>query len=1133
MTEKTASFKKQSRDEKTDSASLDPELKVSPGRFSHATSESSVGTYPQYVDVTSIGRRRNSTAVEIRMDTSTSASPVEFPVPLVEVDSSTSGQSGFTQTVPSSSSPRSFTDPRAVESQTKHLDTSSPGRRRGITLPTTEISKDTLTIKEHTTVYTNPPKYTDISRRRTSTVPSFSNDPTTETHQPEHDNAFLKRRSTTVPSTDFLAKETGPIKGDDSILQTLPPSTVPTTMTESSSQGQAIPDTIPTPTTTRFTPTVTRIVTSVTESGTTERQIIAVNRVPYIALAALRGEKLYPDPSVHNRHHPTMSTTVPFQSKSFSDSSLEKNTIPVTVPSEQNFGKVMDVNRITDVTSEEEMPLVYTTEFSGNEATGGVVINAEYEKTIDRVSEVSRPKGVTVAGGKHTAAPLGDYRTDILREELTTLPTVIDIPTDKTHHENVIDTQRGNPTSKPEYYPTTNTLHPDSVSTRSEGDIEPLSLPVTEKQGETKAAFDEIGSTDIPPRTVNLNNRIRQGSGRKPGISDFKARRTRPTFSTTSAEPQRASTPPTFSQKRRGQRKRPGSYRPTSTKAAREEASVFLVPNHLNETDINATAHTNKEPRRSFIPSRGQRKRPSPYLQTSPRTGDEVSNSGGKNGSENSVLANGSTNNATLGFIAKRGNRRRGKTQVGITERSNTTSTTTSQEEILSTTDNLSPDLDNSLIVASTDGNTDKSKSSTEGFDVLRPVTRSKFFPTKGLTSRKVSTESNLNSTKDSGDFEVSDSKHTQSTDSVLFTAHTSPESQFELYVTEAIPYFNSTWKDTEETGPEEKEILRPSSIHAHTKSVTPASTELSSLAPSIRGSGNSDRVRIKKRRRRPETKSSVAPPTEDQETLTESSKIASRNKLNVTQNDIKTPHLVSEGNVSASTAEGNSVSAFATAALFGRDDYTVITASPVSEFVTAVDREGKYVVDISVLNGQSDRNDPHMTQKSKSVSTKNITKVKNATARNTSNNFEISSHNSKLTTTKDSDLHTDGSGYPEGGVQREPVYPLSTSVRTSSERVHGSFLTTTLQFLNEDHSQTVSQKNSAKVPKREQSTDNFIASVDLIADSRDGETLGSTPANGRKSPLSENTGGKPWRVVRRKRPSSTTVEPQAHSEVG
>jgi hypothetical protein len=1137
VTEKPTGFRKYSRDEKVDRATLEPELKVSSGGFRHATSESSLGTYPQYVDITSIGRRHNRTITEIGKDTSTTASPLEDPLPYVEVDSTTGRQnandnSDFVDTVPSSSSPQPFTEPRVVESQPHYVDATSPARRRGTTLPTIGISKDTVTVKEHTTTDTNPRKYIDISKHRSTTVPSFSDVPTRETYKPKHENNILRRRSTTVRTTDILAKETEPVATEDSVVQTIPSSTIPTSMTESNSQGPSFPDTIPTPTTTRFTPTVTRIVTSVTESGTTERQIIAVNRVPYKAIAALRGEKLYPGPLVHNRQHQTMDTTMTFQSRPSSNSFLEGTTTPVTV-TEEHVEKVMEVNRIKLVTSKEELPLPYTRAVSGNESTERMVVGTESEKIIDRVSEVSRLKHVTVVGGKETITPLGDYTTDILREEFTTLPIIPDIQTDRIYHENSIDTHGENPTSIPEYYQTTSTLHLDSISKHSESLMEPIPPPVTEKQTESIGAIDEIGSTDIPPRTVTLNNRRRQGSGRKPGVDDFRARRTRPTFSTTTAEPQLSSTPSTFSQKRRGQRKRPRPYRPTSTNAA-EEASVFTVQNHLNVANATANAEPNKEPKRTFIPSRGQRKRPRPYPQTSTQTtADEVINSVEKDRSEINILANERTSNATLGFIPKRGNRRRGKDQKGITETSNTTSTNTTQKDILSATHNVSADVDNSFIVVSTAGNTegssDNAKPSTQVLEIFSPETRPKFISRKVHINRNFSTESNMNSTKDSGEFDVSDNNYSPSTDSVVFTTDTSPLTQFELDVTELIPYLNSTGKYTDESVPEEKETSRPSSV-------TPASIKSSSLASRIRGRGESDRVRIKKIRRRPTTHSSDTPPTEARKSPTESSnesQITSRNKLNVTQNEMKSSDFISETNLSVNTVEENSVTPFATAALFGRDDYDVSTPASVSEFVTTVDIEGKHVVEIFDLNGTNNRYVPHMTQKSKSASTKNNSKLKNATARNTSNDFEISFHNSELTTSKDSDLNTDGSGYAKGSTGRKSIYPLSTFARTSSEGIHDSALTTTVEVLSDRNREQISHKNSAKTSTKKQSTDNFFASVDFIADSRDDETLGSTPATGRNKPVSENTEGKTWRLVRRKRPSSTTVEPEAESEVG
>jgi hypothetical protein len=1137
VTEKPSGFRKHGRDEKGKSATSEPEFKVSSGGFRRVTPESSIAVYPEYVDVTSIGRRRNSTTTDIETDTSTSASPLEDPLTYVEVGSTTRRQnihdnSDFTETVPSSSPPRPFTESPVVENQPHYVVATSPGRRRGTTLPTIGISKDTVTIKEHTVTDTNTPKYTDVSRRRSTTVPTYSDVPTTETYKPEHNNNILRRRSTTVRSTNIVTTETELADTDDSVVPTIAPLTAPTATTESTSPGPSIPDTIPTPTTTRFTPTITRIVTSVTESGTTERQIIAVNRVPYIAIAALRGDKFYRGPLGHNRHNSTTPTTVSFQSRQSFNISLEGTSTQETVPRKQKLEKVMEVNRITLVTSKEEVPLAYTRAVSGNETTERMLVDTDSDKAIDRVSEVSRLKHVTVVGGKETTIPLGDYTTDTSGEEFTTLSTIVDTPTDRTYHENAIDTHGENPSSIPEYYPTTSTLHFDNISTHSEPVTEPIPPPATEKQTESVAKLDEIGSTDTPPRTVTLKNRRPQGSGRKPGVNDFKARRTKPALSTTSAEPQLSSTPPTFSQRKRGQRQRPRPYRPTLTNAAKDEANVLVVRNHWNVANATANADPNKEPRRTFIPSRGQRKRPRPYPQTSTATtGDEVTNSAEKDRNENSVLANESHSNATAGVIAKRGYRRRGKTQKEITE----TSKKTTEKDILPATDNISADVDNSSVVISTDGKTDgsfdNSKSSTQGSEIFSPETRSKFPPRKGDIYRNFPAESNTNSTKDSSEVVTSDSSHSQTTVSVLFTTDLSPESD----VTVPIPYLSSTGKDTDEILSEEKTI-RPSPIYEHVESVTQASVRSSSLGSNIRGRGDRDRVRTKKRRRRPVTHSSVAPPTEAKESPTKSSgegNVTSRDTLNVTQNEFKTSDFISERNLSVSNAEENSVTPFATAALFGRDDYEVNTPASVSDFVTTVDTEGKHVVEISVLNGPSDRYVPHITQKSKSISTKNVSRVKNATARNTSNTSEISSHNSELTTTKDRDLNTDGSAYAKKSTGRKSIFPLSTFARTTSEEFHDSFLTTTVESLSEAHSEEIPHKKSTKVSTKEHNIYNFIASVDFIADSRVDETLGSTPATGRNKLISENTEGKSWRLVRRKRPSSTTVEPEAQSEVG
>ena len=184
--------------------------------------------------MTSIGRRRNIIIVEIGNDTSTSASPLEGPVSNVDIDGTNSGHRGFTHSVPSSSSPRPFTD--SVWLKIKRNVWTLAVLVEDVAQPYQPLTlAKTLTTKEKTTVDTNPTKSTDIFRHRCTTVPSFSNDPTTENYKPKHDNAILRRRSTTVPSTDILANENGPIKAEDSVAQTIPPSTVPTTVTESTS----------------------------------------------------------------------------------------------------------------------------------------------------------------------------------------------------------------------------------------------------------------------------------------------------------------------------------------------------------------------------------------------------------------------------------------------------------------------------------------------------------------------------------------------------------------------------------------------------------------------------------------------------------------------------------------------------------------------------------------------------------------------------------------------------------------------------------------------------------------------------------------------------------------------------------
>jgi hypothetical protein len=1149
VTEKQAGNTKVSRGD-----DLEPELKVSAGG---KEPESSISTYPQYVDVTSIGRRRPITTPELEVDT-TSVSPLD-PLPYVEINSITRRRNinhdnnVFTDTAHFPSSLQPITEPTQAASQPQDVDVTSTGRTRSTNSATIAIPEENMATTSVSITDRNHPKYKDFtSRSRGSTVPTYSDVPVpaTETDIPtyKHSNMISRRQGSTVRSTGIPSTETRPLETDpDPNIQTIPPPTTPITLIESTSQVPSVPNTIIPPTSTGFTPTVTRIITSVTESGTTERQRISINRVPYIAIAALRGETVYPGPLLQNRNttvptdqrlfHPTVTTTVPFQPESITNSSVEQNTIPVTIPTEHTLEKVMEVNRITLVTLKEELPVAYTRALSGNETTERMLVDGQSDKTMDKVSEVSRLKYVTVVGGSQTATPAGDYATDTLRNIFTTLPTASGIPSETRYYENAIDTQGELQSGEPHYYPSTSSYKLDNFSTDSLKVAEPMVTSITSKETESAIAIDDgISSTDKPLSSVSpLSNRRRQGSGRKPGVDDFKIRRT-----STSVAPVASSSPSTSYHKRRGQRKRPRPYRPTSTTESEEVAVVLPSPDDSKVANLTADTNQNNEPRRTFIPNRGQHRRLRPYLSNSTSTAneDEVINPVENGGSQNIVVVTEIIDNTTAGFIPKRGNRRRGTTRKPTTETSNATSISQTDESgNLKTTDKELKDMH-------TYDPSDKTESITRVVDTFIPENRLRFFPKNGHRNRSSSTEPNLKPTF-ADDIEVSTIKHSQSTESFIIF-NTSPESEFksELDVKYFSSDLNSTEKDTNGSAPGVEETLkqttfRPTSLRAYMQSVTPASTKSSSVASTKSGIEHGDRLRIKKRRRRPVTHSSVPPPAQTQKTLTESisqGKTPSWSNFQVTQNETKFTNSTADRDTSSSNPENNSIITFATAALLGRDHYEVTSPGSVGEFVVTGEEEGKHMVTLSVLNDANDTAVFRKTQKSKSVGIKNSINVKSLTVHDTSNDFETSSYDSELTTIVDSDLSTDGSDYATGNTGRDSIYTPSAYVKSPSGEVHYGVLTAAVEFPTEGQTEGTSRENSKttiKASTRPEHKEYFIPSVDFTAESGDDQSLGSTAATGRNKSGSASPEGKTRRLVRRKRPKSTTEESQVQSEVG
>jgi hypothetical protein len=1131
VTEKQAASRKFGRGGDLQTATPEPELKVS---ARSRQSEAPVGTYPQYVDVTSVGRRRHNTTPE---------SPLE-PLSYVEINSIARRRNinhnndVFTANVSPSLQPQ--TEPSQAESQPQHVDIATTGRTRTSTTANIAITEDSSASTTIPTVTDNHQKYTDsISRSRGNTgvtsysgVVAYPTEVDTSTYR--HTNEISRTRDATVRITDIPSSETHPPETDTGPdVQTIPSPTTPITLIESSTQGQSVPNTIVPPTSTGFTPTVTRVITSVTESGTTERQRISINRVPYIAIAALRGQTVYPGLSLQNKHqtvpadqrllNATRMTTVPSQYELIINTSVEQSIIPVTKPSEHTLEKVMEVNKITLVTLKEEMPLAYTRALSGNEATERVLVEGQSGPTMDKVSEVSRLKHVTVVGGNQTATPAGDQETDALRSVFTTLSTPPGIPSDTRYYENDIDILSETQSAGPHHYHRTDSIDLDNYDTDLLSVTEPMVPLITSKETETTTAVvNETSSTDKPTSSVSpLSNRRRQYSGRKPGIDDFKRRRTRINFST-SAAPIAPSTPSTFSYKRRGQRKRP-----TSSTTVSEEDAVVL-PSAGDVSVANRTADTNRdnEPRRTFIPKRGQRRRPRPYTtnSTSTTSADEVINPVENDGSENNVLVSDITVNTTTGFIPKTGNRQRGKTQKLSTETSNTTSrTNTNESDNLKTIDKELKDLD-------TYNSSENSESITGDVHTptFSPENKSRFVPKNGHKNESSSTEPNLKQTFAS-DIEATTIKHSQSTESLIIS-NSSPDSEFESEsdITNLNLDLNSTETAKGGRAPGVKEIpkqttFRPSSLRAYMESVTPRS-----------GVGHGDRLRVKKRRRRPVTHSLVPPSAQTEETLTESTsegKTPSWHDLRVTQNEIKSINSTADKDIPRNNPENISVTLFATAALLGRDRYELTSPGSVVESFVTGDREEKRPVNIPILNDESDTTVYRWAQKNKPVSNRNNINVRKSTNDNTSNDLEPSSYDSELTTGLDSDLSSDGSGNAAGNIGRDSIYTPPASVNWPEE-IQFSFMTQAVESPTEETSRKTSE-TTTKASTTPQFTGDFIPSVDFTAESGVDQSLGSTAARDRNKQGSSGPEGKRRHLVRGKRPNSTTVEPQAQSEVG
>ncbi|XP_069690492.1 uncharacterized protein Cht6 isoform X2 [Periplaneta americana] len=928
--------------DEAESRTEEPEQKVS-------------GAYPQYVDVASIGRRHHS------------------PVPGFEVEK--------------------------TDSALSYPEVNSIDRRRNI-IHMIEL----LDSSPSSTSTENHPQYVDVSRIRKHRVTTLSDATINEedvvtSRTSENIDSSLTDRVSPIPdyTTPETQNETIWTQSLDSRLEldTLHlASTTPLTIVESNIQDSTVQVTVPPPTSTKFTPTVTRVITSVTESGTTERQRIAVNRVPYLAIAALRGETVYPG----------TQSTVTFTAPS-----------TTAVTTEHKLEKVMEVNRITLVTVKEDLPLPYTKAMSENVSTERI----QPEKTVDKVSEVSRLKLVTVSGGNQT--------TD---EVLSTFSSLPSYPSETTHHGNLTNIQD-------EY-----------ISTIVYGteNIIPVTEPyIPEKQTESMAAIiNEPTSVELSPSSVRpVSYRLNQGADRKPVVDEFKKRRFRPT---TSSKPEVSSTQSILPKKRRGQLKRPIPYRRTTTKEV-DEAVILPTEDTLQIST--------KSDQRGFVPKRNQRRRP--QLR---RTSTLTTASANEDTEKSVVVITENPSNTTFHFVPKRGGREKVTTQKSTTE-TITRATETQKDEIGLTTSVKEENNSNEILTIDaidTTTNTidfrDHIESSTRDSGISQTENKSEFI------SKSKSENTTILTTINNGITEVSTKAWGTTSNAILSSTDTWRETANTETVTEATYSREQNDKDTS-TGHKTRQNTK---VHS-----TGQSDSVTKTTPGV---GQRDRLRIKKRRRRPEVESSVA-------STTEKSNSTSDNKfdLQATLNEIdKTTQDV----------EGTS---FATAALLGRNHYDVSTPGSVGEFATVVDREGKHMVMISILN------DPDKPQ---------------------------------LPITNDSDLNTDSSGYVTGGAARNSIYTLSASVKSTSEEVSDGHVTETVEFPKKETTYKSSEA-TVRASTRQQSKNYFIANVDFTTASGDDQLAATRKPVTNRNTKKTSPDGKRRRLVRRKRPSSTT---EVQSEV-
>nr|CAD7599878.1 unnamed protein product [Timema genevievae] len=839
------------------------------------------------------------------------------------------------------------TERKVYETVSEEITPKNSYRIRGSTVSTTESQ---TFISSEIPIVSSTTKYKYKSRRRGTTT-------TTTTAGNSFSETVSKDRNSSRPTFRLRPKysrtstTTAPPVLEDSVtpspITTTASSSVYTTILtlDTDTFPPTTVDTLPPPTTTRFTPTVTRVVTSVIESGTTERQRIAVNRVPYRSLIAAQRAKqsqegdgidgLTLSPASYSEFERTTSptdTTIPpttFQDPNTTRKKLRFITTGDIIAPQPKIEKIMEINRITSVTIKEN----YKTDFPTNPTT--LQPETQAGTVLSQVEEV--------ATNKSPLAPTLGFETDKVNDAVTELfhPTLTMSLYDNTVTEsyqktsdlkNTTEKHRQSSVVMSEQYETI-TVASTTISDRD--------LQITSQSANTTEIEDKATTNIIEFETETANKYVGRFTGieatEAPGLlikatEQVNNEQTNVTQATT-----------TYLTNRPNIRTRPRQYRPTATSNPKEgnERQVIRVRKPFRPlSDLKDSENTTRNSggfprRRVYRPPSTSTTESSRYTILGETRGnkDEAKRVRGFTRGRVYRLPTRSTTEIPETVPAQ-------ETDISSNTKEDIKTTTDMQMETSSserTNDMLhsvileNQTLPTTLIENSDVTNNDSTKQNTDNINststtlIVQEFQNYMTFPT----------ELTISTTLSVGLAEANTLKSTVN-ETNIFTSETTLESF--TFPSSTISIFTNNEQDNL--------VSEQPSINLTTlkNSPTPAS-QLASKLPN-------KQVRVKKIRKRPQTNIISVNPSSSLGSDSDNELDNSLNQPNTYQRIKEDPPTDEEKHESLATLEDT-------------NRHFISTASPSSaEYATTVDEEGNHLVDLAVVNNEPTRIDSSRDEK-------------------------------------------------------------------------------------------------------------------------------------------------------------------------